>query len=113
MIVCFRHFSTALGFNDTIWDKYREGLETTMTAARPAGIDGFLASVAGSGAQYAICSNATRFFAGQLANDYAGTADDIYDELVASAIQNGRFVSAGVMALTRAQEYGYSLLVAG
>jgi hypothetical protein len=113
MIVCFRHFSTALGFNDAIWDKYREGLEKTMTAARPAGIDGFLASVAGSGAQYAICSNATRFFAGQLANDYDGTADDIYDELVANAIQNGRFVSAGVMALTRAQEYGYSLLVAG
>jgi hypothetical protein len=113
MIVCFRHFSTALGFNDAIWEKYGDGLEKTMTAARPAGIDGFLASVAGNGAQYAICNNATQFFARQLAADADTSADDIYDELVANAIANSRFVSAGVMALTRAQEYGYSLLVAG
>jgi hypothetical protein len=113
MIVCFRHFSTALAFNDAIWEKYGEGLERTMTAPRPAGIDGFLASVAGNGAQYAICDNATQFFARQLASGTGASFNEIYDELVAGAIRNSRFVSAGVMALTRAQEYGYSVLVAG
>ena len=39
-------------------------------------------------------------------------ADDIYQELVANAIPNGRFVAAGVVAATRSQEYGYSLLYA-
>ncbi len=39
--------------------------------------------------------------------------DSVYKELVASAIPNGHFVAAGVIAVTRAQEYDYSLLTAG
>jgi hypothetical protein len=113
MIVCFRHFSTALGFNAAIWDKYGEDLERTMTAARPANVDSFIESVTANGAVIAICNNATHFFAGQLAANSDESADDVYAELVANAIDHSRFVSAGVMALTRAQEYGYSLLVAG
>ena len=31
-------------------------------------------------------------------------------ELVANLIPNGHMVSAGVMAITRAQEYGYSFM---
>ena len=41
------------------------------------------------------------------------TADEIYQELSTSLIPNSRLVAAGVMAVTRAQEYGYSLLDAG
>jgi len=113
MIVCFRHFSTALGFNEAIWEKYGEGLERTMTAPRPANVTAFTNSVAASGAQIAICDNATQFFSRQLSATEDGSFDDIYEELRNGAIENSRFVSAGVMALTRAQEYGYSVLVAG
>lgn len=84
-----------------------------MTAARPANVDSFIESVTANGAVIAICNNATHFFAGQLAANSDESADDVYAELVANAIDHSRFVSAGVMALTRAQEYGYSLLVAG
>jgi hypothetical protein len=113
VIVCFRHFSTALGFSDAIWEKYGEGLEQTMAAARPANIDSFVSSVTANGAEIAICDNATQFFSRQLANAVDRPFNEIYDELRDNAIANSRFVAAGVMALTRAQEYGYSVLVAG
>ena len=35
-----------------------------------------------------------------------------HDEIVANIVPNGHMVPAGVMALTRAQEYGYSFLYA-
>jgi hypothetical protein len=56
---------------------------------------------------------ATRRLAGQIAKAMGGTADAIYDDLVANTVPNGHMVAAGVIASTRAQEYGYTLLVAG
>ena len=56
---------------------------------------------------------ATNFFAMQIAQDTGASKDNVYKDLVASAIPNGRFVPAGVVAVTRAQEYSYSLLSAG
>ena len=65
------------------------------------------------GTYFGICAAATRFFSGRIAEATGGNQPDVFDELVANAIPNSRFVTAGVMALTRAQEYGYSLLYAG
>ena len=65
------------------------------------------------GTQFAVCDAATRFFSRQVARTAGVNADQVYDELVASAIPNSRFVSAGVVAVPRAQEYSYSLLYAG
>jgi hypothetical protein len=42
-----------------------------------------------------------------------GDAEAMYKTMAANAIASSRFVSAGVVALTRSQEYGYSLLYAG
>jgi intracellular sulfur oxidation DsrE/DsrF family protein len=36
----------------------------------------------------------------------------VHTELVANLVPNAHMVPAGVMALTRAQEYGYSFLYA-
>jgi hypothetical protein len=38
--------------------------------------------------------------------------DTVYKELIANTIPNSRMVSAGVLAVNRAQEYGYTLLTA-
>ena len=65
------------------------------------------------GLQFGVCNFATTFFAGQVAEAAGTSAEDTYDELVANAIPNSHFVSAGVVATTRSQEYGYSLLHAG
>jgi hypothetical protein len=53
---------------------------------------------------------ATHFFAGQIAMATKGNADAVYKELVANTIPNSHMVAAGVVAVNRAQEYGFSLL---
>lgn len=132
MIVCFRHFSTPFGFNDAVWAKYGEGFQQLTqfsdpdtgkaptvnlmnTPGRP-GLPNFgntVDSLAAKGAMFAICNTATQFMAGQLAQTAGTSSEDVYQELVAGAVGNSHFVPAGVMALTRSQEYGYSVLIAG
>jgi len=132
MLVCFRHFSTPFGYGDEIWEKYGATFHSIMQFPDPATEQAPRINLMNSPAhttlpnfgftidflvakdtRFAICNNATRFFSGQVAAAHGTLADDGYEELVAGAIPNSRFVSAGVMAMTRAQEYGYSLLYAG
>ncbi len=42
-----------------------------------------------------------------------GDADAIYKEMTASVIGNAHFVAAGIIAVNRAQERGYSSRTAG
>jgi len=132
IVVCYRHFSTPFGYKDEIWNKYGEIFNSVMqfpdpvTGAAPkinlmnsaahTTLPNFgvtTDAMGAKGTQFAICSAATQFIAGVIANETGGNAEAIRDELMAGAIPNSRFVSAGVVALTRAQEYGYSLLYAG
>lgn len=131
MIVCFRHFSTPFGYSDAIWRKYGDafgeiiGLADTGNGARNVNLLNTAGrsdlpnfgvtvdSLTARGAQIAICDAATQYVSGELARRTGGSANDIHAELVAGAIPNSRFVPAGVMALTRAQEYDYSVLIAG
>lgn len=131
IIVCFRHFSTPFGYTDAVWEKYGEQFGTLMQLPAPSAGSAptanpmnstestggppavTIASLVARGTHFAICATATRFVADQVANTTGSSADEVFDELMASAIPNGRFVPAGVMALTRSQEYGYSLLCAG
>jgi intracellular sulfur oxidation DsrE/DsrF family protein len=130
MIVCFRHMSTPLGYNDAIWAKYGEGLSRFVgltapgsdqpLAVNPMNIEQAaygnrgttLATLAGKGVQFAICSRATQAVAGMLARSSSSSFEEIHQELISNNIPNSRFVPAGVLAATRAQEYGYSLLFA-
>lgn len=132
MVLCLRHFSTPFAFNDAMWAKYGEIFHSVMqmpdpdTGAAPSinlmrssgygmrlpNLGMTIDQVLELGVQIAICDAATQFFAGQAAAASGGDAGDIYAEFTGNAVP-GRFVSAGVMALTRAQEYGYSLLYAG
>jgi intracellular sulfur oxidation DsrE/DsrF family protein len=67
-------------------------------------------SVVRRGTRFAVCDMATHFFAGGLAAQAGGNADAVYKELVANTIPNSHMVAAGVVAVNRAQEYGYTLL---
>ena len=128
MIVCFRHFSTPFGYNDAMWKKYGKAFSeiielggaapdvNVLNTAGRTDLPNFgitVDSLTAQGAQIAICDAATQFVSGQLAQRTGGSANDIHAELVANAIANSRFVPAGVMALTRSQEYDYSVLIAG
>jgi len=64
------------------------------------------------GTRFAVCGMASRGLADSIAADAGGDADAVYKELIANTIPNSRVVSAGVLAVNRAQEYGYTLLTA-
>jgi intracellular sulfur oxidation DsrE/DsrF family protein len=53
---------------------------------------------------------ATRRLAGTIASAVGGNVDDINGELIANLVSNGRMVSAGIVAVNRAQERGYSFV---
>jgi hypothetical protein len=132
LVICFRHYATALGYQDPAWDRYGEifsaamGLKDPQTGGafkvNPANITGRLDldnggdtvdKMRGRGVSFALCNAATKWYAGYVAGETGGDADEIYDLLVEQAVPNSRFIAAGVFGTTRAQEYGYSLLYAG
>jgi len=130
--VCMRHFATPFAYNNAIWAKYGKSISMMIeftdpkTKQAPATNLLFSAdygmtlpnfgttidSVVKRGTQFAVCDMATHFFAMQLAMMTKGNADAIYKELVANTIPNSHMVAAGVVAVNRAQEYGYTLLTA-
>ncbi len=132
LVVCFRHQSTPFGYGDAIWEKYGEffsgvmGLTDSETGqpfrVNPMNIAGAkglgnngntIDSLIARGVSYAICNKATQSMSARLAQTTGGSAEAIYQEIIAAPVPASRFVPAGVVAVTRAQEYGYSLLYAG
>ena len=132
MIVCFRRFSTPLGYDDAIWAKYGGTFSKMLDLPDPATGEAFTANplmiegrrdlpsmgatiqeMAARGVRFAVCSAATRGISQMLAGATEASADDIFQELTSSGIVSSRFIPAGVLAATRAQEYGYSLLYSG
>jgi intracellular sulfur oxidation DsrE/DsrF family protein len=70
-----------------------------------------LDSLLKQGVQLAVCQVATRGIAGTIA-EATGNTDAIYNELVASIGSGARMVPAGIVAVNRAQERGYSFVSA-
>jgi hypothetical protein len=56
---------------------------------------------------------ATNRIAGAIATAVKAAQPEIYKELVANILPNGHMVAAGVVAINRAQERGYTMLTAG
>jgi intracellular sulfur oxidation DsrE/DsrF family protein len=127
VIVGMRHRSAPFGFNDTIWAKYGVTLAkraefvdpknqdapkvnpfTPVAPAPPARARG-LAGLMKLGVQFAICNLSTHGIASMIAGVTGGTADAIYKELAANLIDKARLVPAGIVAVNRAQEHGYSI----
>jgi len=62
------------------------------------------------GVQLAVCSVWTRGYAAGIAQSTGGNTDAILSELTSNLLSNARMVPAGIVALNRAQERGYSLM---
>lgn len=130
VVVCLRHSGTVFAFNDAIWGKYGKTMNVTAQLADPktketpttnlfyavdygtalTNLGVTIESLVMQGTRFAICAMATRGLAGSIAAETGNDAEVIYKELVANTIPNSRLVPAGVLAVTRAQEYGYSLV---
>jgi intracellular sulfur oxidation DsrE/DsrF family protein len=120
LIVVARHISTGYGFNNDMWAKYGAALTGAVPAAdaqakeQPKGNPNAtsLASLSSQGVQFAVCSMATRRLAGTITRATGGNTDAVNSELMANLVSNGRMVPAGIVAVNRAQERGYSLVSA-
>jgi intracellular sulfur oxidation DsrE/DsrF family protein len=128
VVIVARHFSTPFAYNDAIWAKYGQAFgkmlnvtdpqtkespkiniyNSAAAAASLPSLGTTLDTVLKRGVQFAVCQMATRFIAGQLAQGNNGNADAIYNELAGSLIANSRLVPAGIVAVNRAQERGYT-----
>jgi hypothetical protein len=133
VVVVLRHFSTPFGYIDAIWAKYGAvyseitGFKDPKTKTAPTAnlynsadyglqltnFGNTIPSLVQKNVQFAICDVATKFFAGAIAERTKGDANTIYSELVANLIPNSHLAAAGVVAVNRAQEYGYSFMYAG
>jgi hypothetical protein len=127
VVIGMRHRSAPFAYSDAIWAKYGATLAkraewtdpksseapnvnpfTPVAPAAPARPRG-LASVMRLGVQFAVCNLSTHGIASMIAAATGGKADDIYKELAANLIAQARLVPAGIVAVNRAQERGYSI----
>jgi len=128
VIIVARHKATSFAYSDTIWAKYGKQLSEqaefvdpkTKEAPKinvygPAGETaqaGKMESLIKKGAQFAVCSTSTRNIATRIAKANGMEIDAVVKEITANLIANSRMVPAGVLAVNRAQEHGYSLISA-
>jgi hypothetical protein len=133
VIIVLRHGSTAFAFTDAMWAKYGQQLaqrinfDDPKTKQRPSinvynstahgallpsgGIT--LDSLAKRGVHFAVCQIATRRLAGVIATATGDTPDAVYNELAGHMVPNSHMAAAGIVALSRAQERGYTFADAG
>jgi intracellular sulfur oxidation DsrE/DsrF family protein len=130
-VICLRHESTAFAFTDAMWAKYgaafseRSGKFLDPKTGQVPVINVYLADgygaqlrninvtigqMAGRGVRFAVCSMATRAAAQLAATKTGGNADAIFKELTENLVSNGHMVPAGIVAVDRSQERGYSFV---
>jgi hypothetical protein len=131
VIIIARHFSTPYAYNDAIWAKYGKAMppmvviDDPKTKQRPTinlfaatGYDDLpnmgtaIPEVLGKGIHFAVCNLATTFFAGIIAQASGGKQPDVYKELTSNLIGNAHLAAAGIVAVNRAQEHGFTLTTA-
>lgn len=116
VVIVARHNSTPFAYTDAMWSRYgvslaqRSGFTDPKTKQPPV-VNVYrerLDALLKRGAHLAVCQMATRFYAGAIARTLGTNADDVYKELVGNLASNGHMVPAGIVAVNRAQERGYT-----
>jgi hypothetical protein len=128
LVICARHDSTPFAYVDAMWAKYgalfaqRSGFLDPKTKQPPIA-NVYLASGYGEtlrnggitldavlkrGLRLAVCGLATRRIAGMIAKQNNSSPEDAFKELAANLVPNAHIVAAGIIAVNRAQERGYT-----
>lgn len=133
VVINLRHHATLFAFNDAVWQKYgvpfstRIGFVDPKTKQPPVsnvyqrtGYGALLTNrgttldaMGARGVQFSICDMATQVYAGIAAAAVGSKASDVYDEMRASTLGNAHFMAAGIVAVNRAQERGYTIQYIG
>ena len=127
VIIIARHMSTPYAYTDAAWAKYGAGFAkmmqldddqakvatkgNPMLPAKPdAGMmaGATVSELGAKGTRFAVCGLATQVIAGMVAKDAGQTADEAEAFLKANLVPGGVLVPAGIVAVNRAQEHGYS-----
>jgi hypothetical protein len=128
VVIVARHKSTSFGYTDAIWAKYgkqlseqaeftdpktKEPPKANLYAGPGDGSEqsGAMDALIKRGAHFAVCQMASRAIAGRIARATGGEVDAIFKEIGANLIPNAHFVPAGIVAVNRAQEKGYSFAI--
>ena len=118
VVIVVRHHSTAFAYTDAMWNKYgtplasRDGF-TDPATKQPPNVNVYRArteELLRQGVHLAVCQMATRNLAGIVAKVAGAETDAIYKELVGNLLANAHMVPAGIVAVNRAQERGYSFV---
>jgi intracellular sulfur oxidation DsrE/DsrF family protein len=126
VVIVARHKSTSFGYNDSIWAKYGKQLSEQaeyldpktkeppkINIYGPAGETvqaGRMEALIKKGVQFAVCSMSTRGIATRIAKANGLEIDSVVKEITANLIGNSHMVPAGILAVNRAQERGYSFI---
>jgi intracellular sulfur oxidation DsrE/DsrF family protein len=133
VLLIARHKATSFGYNDAMWAKYGKQFSeqseftdpqtkqppTVNFYAKPSDgsgdqLSGAMQALIKKGIHFAVCATATRGIASRIAKATGGETEAIIKELGANLIcANARLVPAGIVAVNRAQEHGYSLVSPG
>ena len=122
VLVGFRHNATCFGYNDAMWNKYGKAFsdaagpwkdpktgEAATTNIRKTSLE----NLAKRGVRFTLCELSTHRFSSAAARATGGNADEIFKEISANLMPNARLVPAGIVAVDRAQEHGYSIAYVG
>jgi intracellular sulfur oxidation DsrE/DsrF family protein len=128
VIIVARHKATSLAYNDAIWAKYGKQISEQaefmdpktkeppkINLYGPAGETpqaGKMDALIKKGVQFAVCAMSTRGIATRIAKANGLEIDSVVKEITANLIGNAHMVPAGVLAVNRAQERGYSFIYA-
>ena len=120
VVIVARHGTGPYAFNEAMWSKYGKLFAERMSVAdksKPLPPENpylkRLSDMVKQGLHLAVCNLTTRAHARTIAERTGTDEETVYKELTSNAIGNAHFVSAGVVAVTRAQEYGYALVTTG
>jgi len=118
VVICLRHSATLFAFGDPFWARYGPVIAESLKLADPKIVANphraQLETLSKRGVQYAVCDMASHRFAGVIARKVdGGNAEAIYSEMTANVIGTAHFVAAGIIAVNRAQERGYSIAYTG
>jgi hypothetical protein len=133
VVICLRHFATPYAWNDAVWAKYGAAftemtkLNDPKTGKAPTfnlytsadygmqlpNLGTTLDSLIKRGVHFAVCDAASHFIAGMIAQGTKGDADAIYKEFTSSTLANAHYVAAGIVAVNRSQERGYTVAHCG
>ena len=116
ILVILRHYATPYGYNDAIWAKYGsvftaelKKADAKAPTANPANAGGeTLDSLSAQGVHFGVCQMATRRYSGMIARSSGGNADAVFEELGKNLVRNAHLTPAGIVAVGRAQERGFT-----